>query len=129
MKLAIHDNGYVYRPSGPEGPSTPRTKLSDGDDGLRVPKLAVKNLRKCFAEIYPELAKKPFVSSRLCWSVLKAYLLFEILTMHMTGITTHQMMIGLSAFTLRTLELCLRHPGAAMLTRYIMFLSRQTPPR
>ncbi|KAI0692103.1 FAD dependent oxidoreductase [Cytidiella melzeri] len=67
VKMAIHNNGFLHRPTGLEGPSTPRTKLTDGEDGLRIPKQAVKDLRTHLAQIYPELAKKPFASTRLCW--------------------------------------------------------------
>ncbi|KAI0090734.1 FAD dependent oxidoreductase [Irpex rosettiformis] len=65
VKFAIHGRGYLHQPNN--GPSTPRTKLSDGQDGLRIPKQAVKDLRAGLATVYPELSQKPFVTTRLCW--------------------------------------------------------------
>ncbi|KAF8908027.1 FAD dependent oxidoreductase [Mucidula mucida] len=38
-----------------------------GEDGLRIPKADVQALRNNFKKVYPELAKKPFVRTRLCW--------------------------------------------------------------
>ncbi|KAI0343725.1 FAD dependent oxidoreductase [Trametopsis cervina] len=67
VKFALHGSGFLHRPSAPDGPSTPRTKLSDGDDGLRIPREAVKDMRTYLSQIYPELAQKPFDSTRLCW--------------------------------------------------------------
>ena len=66
VKMAIHDNGYLYKPAA-DTPSTPRTSLSDGQDGLRIPKQVLKRLRDELRRIYPELADKPFSGTRLCW--------------------------------------------------------------
>lgn len=65
--MAIHDNGFLLESDALESPSRPRTKLSHGDDGLRIPKAAVKALREHLTQIYPELASKPFSGTRLCW--------------------------------------------------------------
>ncbi|KAI0629034.1 FAD dependent oxidoreductase [Trametes polyzona] len=70
VKLAIHDGGYtqtVTNPKSGEPVSTPRTVLSHGDDGLRIPKAALQKLRTELAQVYPELAKKTFAATRLCW--------------------------------------------------------------
>ncbi|PSR73762.1 hypothetical protein PHLCEN_2v10406 [Hermanssonia centrifuga] len=67
VKFAVHDNGFLHKPNSPDAPSTPRTSLSDGDDGLRIPKTVVKKLRDHLRMIYPELAEKPFSGTRLCW--------------------------------------------------------------
>ncbi|KAF9039442.1 FAD dependent oxidoreductase [Hymenopellis radicata] len=64
VKMAIHSRGYTHTQSDI---STPRTVISNGDDGLRIPKADVQELRACFKKMYPELAKKPFVRTRLCW--------------------------------------------------------------
>lgn len=49
--------------------STPRTVTSDNADGLRIPKEKVHELRASLRKFYPELAKKTFASTRLCWLV------------------------------------------------------------
>ena len=72
MKLAIHSGGFVRKIKAANSDvfvSTPRTVVSDGDDGLRIPKSAVQRLRSYLARIYPDLAKKPFTGTRLCWYV------------------------------------------------------------
>ena len=70
MKFAIHSGGFVQKIKAAKSDalvSTPRTVLSDGPDGLRIPKSSVQTLRSVLACIYPELAKKPFSGTRLCW--------------------------------------------------------------
>lgn len=47
--------------------STPRTVTSDGEDGLRIPKVALKALRENLVRIYPDIGSKPFFGTRLCW--------------------------------------------------------------
>ncbi len=64
--MAIHSRGYTHTQSDI---STPRTAISNGEDGLRIPKADVQALRNNFKKVYPELAKKPFVRTRLCWCV------------------------------------------------------------
>ncbi|KAJ3519778.1 hypothetical protein NM688_g9253 [Phlebia brevispora] len=66
VKFAIHNNGFLYKPA-PNAPSTPRTSLSDGEDGLRIPKEVLQKLRTLLRRVYPELAEKPFSGTRLCW--------------------------------------------------------------
>ncbi|KAH9942218.1 FAD dependent oxidoreductase [Epithele typhae] len=72
VKCAIHSGGYVRKvpvdgASSASGISTPRTVVSDGADGLRIPRAAVRLLREELGRIYPELGRKPFVGTRLCW--------------------------------------------------------------
>ncbi|KAI0365586.1 FAD dependent oxidoreductase [Pilatotrama ljubarskyi] len=70
VKLAIHDGGYtqtVKNPKSGEPVSSPRTVLSHGNDGLRIPKTALQKLRAELSQVYPDLAKKPFAGTRLCW--------------------------------------------------------------
>ena len=72
VKCAIHSGGFVHKVKTADGDlcvSTPRTVLSDGSDGLRIPKAAVNTIRSELARIYPDLAKKPFAWTRLCWCV------------------------------------------------------------
>ncbi|EKM53419.1 uncharacterized protein PHACADRAFT_259793 [Phanerochaete carnosa HHB-10118-sp] len=66
VKLGYHGNGYLHQPSSSMA-STPRTALTDGEDGLRIPKEMVKLFRGSLKRIYPELGKKPFSGTRLCW--------------------------------------------------------------
>lgn len=68
VKFAIHDGGYAH-PVDTDGQpiSTPRTVLSNGKDGLRIPREAVTALRDGLRSVYPELAEKRFTSTRLCW--------------------------------------------------------------
>ncbi|KAL5483192.1 hypothetical protein ACEPAI_8421 [Sanghuangporus weigelae] len=49
------------------GISSPRTTLSHGVDGLKVPKSEARFVRECFGKVFPELGEKPFNSTRLCW--------------------------------------------------------------
>ncbi|KAL5504668.1 hypothetical protein ACEPAH_7331 [Sanghuangporus vaninii] len=49
------------------GISSPRTTLSHGVDGLKVPKSEARFIRECFRKVFPELGEKPFSSTRLCW--------------------------------------------------------------
>ncbi|KAH9856011.1 FAD dependent oxidoreductase [Lenzites betulinus] len=70
VKMAIHDGGYTQTLEDTKSGkpvSTPRTIVSHGREGLRIPKPALQKLRSELAQVYPELAKKPFVSTRLCW--------------------------------------------------------------
>ncbi|CDO77050.1 hypothetical protein BN946_scf184403.g25 [Trametes cinnabarina] len=70
VKLAIHDCGYTQPLKSRKADttvSTPRTVLSHGPDGLRIPKASLQKLRAELAQVYPELAKKPFAATRLCW--------------------------------------------------------------
>jgi sarcosine oxidase / L-pipecolate oxidase len=69
VKVARHASGVVhYSPADADKPvSTPRTVLSHGDDGLRIPQSSLRILRSELRRVYPELAEKPFAATRLCW--------------------------------------------------------------
>ncbi|TFY82998.1 hypothetical protein EWM64_g1011, partial [Hericium alpestre] len=71
IKMAVHDAGYTHYASGQsesgEHASTPRTILSHGQDGLRIPRTAISKIRRFLHSVYPDLAEKPFASTRLCW--------------------------------------------------------------
>ncbi|THH33067.1 hypothetical protein EUX98_g1151 [Antrodiella citrinella] len=72
VKFAIHSAGLTHTVSdiaseASLSPSTPRTVLSDGQDGLRIPKDDVQVLRHHLRALYPDLAKKPFAGTRICW--------------------------------------------------------------
>ncbi len=62
--MAIHSPGYTHTK---DTISTPRTVVSDGEDGLRIPKADLNKLRIRFKEVFPELASKPLLRTRLCW--------------------------------------------------------------
>ncbi|KAK0486148.1 FAD dependent oxidoreductase [Armillaria novae-zelandiae] len=64
LKMAIHSRGYTYTK---DAISTPRTVISDGEDGLRIPKTDLNELRIRFKEVFPVLANKPLLRTRLCW--------------------------------------------------------------
>ncbi|KXN85293.1 L-pipecolate oxidase [Leucoagaricus sp. SymC.cos] len=65
LKVAIHGPGFTHRAKS--NISTPRTILSDPDTGLAIPKHVLQELRKGLREVYPDLAKKDFSCTRLCW--------------------------------------------------------------
>lgn len=67
VKLALHGPGVAHYTTGDTDVSTPRTISSHGEDGLRVPRSAVRRLRSSLRDVYPELAEKPFAATRLCW--------------------------------------------------------------
>jgi len=68
VKFAIHSAGLTHTfDASSTSPSTPRTLLSDGQDGLRIPKDAVAALRRQLRVLYPGLAEKPFAGTRMCW--------------------------------------------------------------
>ncbi|TBU41966.1 FAD dependent oxidoreductase [Dichomitus squalens] len=70
VKCAIHSGGFVQKikiANSDVYVSTPRTVTSDGVDGLRIPRAALKALRTNLARIYPEIGSKPFFGTRLCW--------------------------------------------------------------
>ncbi|KAI0918968.1 hypothetical protein AcW1_003527 [Taiwanofungus camphoratus] len=73
VKFAIHANGYTHMLKSVNSHvplSTPTFVRADGgDQDSLVPKTALKELRNALAKVYPALAKKPFTSTRLCWSV------------------------------------------------------------
>jgi len=70
VKLAIHNVGYTNcAPIAGRSVkiSTPRTITSDPDRGLCIPKDALRSLRFRLLEVFPDLAQKPFMGTRLCW--------------------------------------------------------------
>jgi sarcosine oxidase/L-pipecolate oxidase len=67
VKFAIHDSGFTHCPVPGNTISSPRTVSSHPQDGLRIPKTRVQELRKRLRRVYPDLAEKPFTSTRLCW--------------------------------------------------------------
>ncbi|KAJ7928452.1 hypothetical protein B0H13DRAFT_1967323 [Mycena leptocephala] len=66
VKMAIHAAGYIHG-VGAKNISTPRTITSDPETGLLIPKTNVKELRDGLRMVYPTLADKPFVATRMCW--------------------------------------------------------------
>ncbi|KAF5383448.1 hypothetical protein D9757_006120 [Collybiopsis confluens] len=63
VKMAIHSPGVTHTV---DGISTPRTVMTH-PDGLLIPSSYAQQLRNEFAQVFPELAKKPFSNTRLCW--------------------------------------------------------------
>lgn len=45
----------------------PRTKLTEGAEDGMIPREMIQQLRDGLARYYPDLAKKDFASTRLCW--------------------------------------------------------------
>ena len=72
IKFAVHESGVANYPNPQEKISTPRTVLSHGEDGLRVPKSKIREMRQHLRRLFPDLAEKPFASTRMCWWVSKA---------------------------------------------------------
>ncbi|KAF9268707.1 FAD dependent oxidoreductase [Marasmius fiardii PR-910] len=64
LKMAFHRAGFTHVV---EGISTPRTVTSHPENGLSIPKGVVKEFRENLRQVYPDLAQKPFTSTRLCW--------------------------------------------------------------
>ncbi|EGO00698.1 hypothetical protein SERLA73DRAFT_50792 [Serpula lacrymans var. lacrymans S7.3] len=70
VKLSIHAAGHTHMAPHPTAQrliSTPRTILSHADEGLRIPRTVAIELRGHLSHIYPELANKPFIQTRMCW--------------------------------------------------------------
>ncbi|KAJ7686467.1 FAD dependent oxidoreductase [Mycena rosella] len=65
VKMAVHAAGYTH--TGANHISTPRTITSDPETGLLIPRANAKELRNGLRMVYPGLADKPFVATRLCW--------------------------------------------------------------
>lgn len=65
MKFAIHQKGFLNPQPG--YPSLPRTQLSRGYEFQQIPVAARQQLRKGLSRVYPEMAKKEWKASRLCW--------------------------------------------------------------
>lgn len=72
IKVTVDSTGYINKSahsSAAHAISTPRTVLSHAQDGLRIPKATLSVIRNNLQAVCPDLAKKPFVSTRLCWYV------------------------------------------------------------
>jgi sarcosine oxidase/L-pipecolate oxidase len=72
MKMAIHNAGVtnpVNAGTSTLSVSVPRTKLTPGAEDGAIPKVMLAALRAGLAEVYPELTKKEFMGTRLCWWV------------------------------------------------------------
>lgn len=75
VKMAIHAAGYTNPTKIASGSSNlsdvsvPRTKLTPGAEDGMIPARMVKELRASLKTMYPELAKKEFISTRMCWYV------------------------------------------------------------
>ncbi|KAK7691746.1 hypothetical protein QCA50_005146 [Cerrena zonata] len=70
--MAIHCSGHTFTQAPPSDSShrqvsTPRTSLSHGENGLRIPKDVLQTIRSNLRSVYPELAEKPFSGTRMCW--------------------------------------------------------------
>lgn len=65
IKFAIHQKGYLNPQDG--YPSLPRTTLTRGFENQRVPETARQHLMTGLKRVYPELAKKEWLTSRICW--------------------------------------------------------------
>lgn len=77
VKFAFHLRGWTNeQPSLSDAEkqvSVPRTGHFQGKLGENVPKDAIHRLREQLRRVYPDLAKKPFSGSRMCWSVFYAW--------------------------------------------------------
>ncbi|KAK2463141.1 hypothetical protein APHAL10511_004796 [Amanita phalloides] len=70
VKVALHRFGHTNHVDivGHDTKiSAPRTIVTDPIDGMTIPKGDLKLLRLCLREVYPDLADKPFMGTRLCW--------------------------------------------------------------
>ncbi|KAJ3518349.1 hypothetical protein NM688_g9451 [Phlebia brevispora] len=65
VKFAIHNNGFLYKPT-PNAPSTPRTPLYSDEDGLRIPKEVLRRLCALLRRVCLQLAEQLFSGTRLC---------------------------------------------------------------
>lgn len=65
FKVALHGRGRTV--TNEAGISAPRTVISDGEEGLRIPKSALPEFRSFLRRVYPDLADRPFLRTRLCW--------------------------------------------------------------
>jgi sarcosine oxidase/L-pipecolate oxidase len=75
VKCAIHGAGYLNptptQSSSASSVSVPRTKLTPGAEDGMIPLYMIGKLREGLAEIYPEMMKFDFTSTRLCWCVFR----------------------------------------------------------
>lgn len=70
VKFAIHDRGWLAPAPHLGLPSIPRTTLSVGFEQQQVPPAASRALREGLRRVYPRLAEKDFMETRLCWCAL-----------------------------------------------------------
>ncbi|KAJ3575067.1 hypothetical protein NP233_g1353 [Leucocoprinus birnbaumii] len=66
FKIAVHAPGFTHFTPNSRI-STPRTITTDPDNGSAIPKHILQGLRNGLREVFPDLAKKPFSATRLCW--------------------------------------------------------------
>ena len=80
VKFAIHAIGYINAQdvtsegNDPVSVSVPRTKLYRGTADDNIPRTALAELRAELGKVWPDLAKKPVASTRMCWWVQKSSL-------------------------------------------------------
>jgi sarcosine oxidase/L-pipecolate oxidase len=69
LKFAIHDIGLTNPIPSKAGEivSTPRTSQTPGIQNQEVPQEFQRRLREGLEATFPELAKLPFNSTRVCW--------------------------------------------------------------
>lgn len=67
VKFAIHDGGWLDPDPECSLPSHPRTALTVGCERQEVPASAKEALKKGLRRVYPKLAGKEWIGSRLCW--------------------------------------------------------------
>ncbi|KAL8291910.1 hypothetical protein RQP46_002168 [Phenoliferia psychrophenolica] len=67
VKFAIHDRGWLDPAPHLNLPSIPRTTLTSGYETQQVPPAARRALREGLRRVYPRLAEKDFLETRLCW--------------------------------------------------------------
>jgi sarcosine oxidase/L-pipecolate oxidase len=71
VKAAIHNAGYLNLVSAPTNQSikvsTPRTIISNPNNGTAIPKKMIEEFREILRDFYPALAEKDFAKTRMCW--------------------------------------------------------------
>ncbi|PPQ88449.1 hypothetical protein CVT25_011575 [Psilocybe cyanescens] len=67
VKMALHSAGFTHFDDTNGMISTPRTVVSDPINGLLVPRDSLQDMRMYLGKIYPDLNRKPFTATRLCW--------------------------------------------------------------
>lgn len=84
VKVALHHRGYTNPQPSLADPSQqtslPRTGHFGGTLEENIPLEAVRELKEQLRMVFPDLAKKPFSSTRMCWWVP-----FQRLTESTTG--------------------------------------------
>ncbi|KAH9485485.1 L-pipecolate oxidase [Psilocybe cubensis] len=67
VKMAFHSAGFTHFDETNGTISTPRTLTSNPTDGLLIPRDSLQDMRTYLGKIYPDLTRKPFSATRLCW--------------------------------------------------------------